>query len=359
MPAEDLSSAQLARRPLDPLPSRTTAELAALGTRIARRTWTDGLRRWFWGEGVALYGLAAFGQASGSGDDGLVREWAGEHLAAMPRIAHVNDVAPASAAVAVGFSEQARPYADWVAGASRSPSGALEHWPDDLWADTMFMAGAFLARLGRATGDTALIEEAGRQFILHARVLQDDRTGLFAHGSHRGQTIWCFWGRANAWAALAAVEFLEASEGLEVTGVQEVSQRLERQLTALAACQPEHGVWDVLVDGQPETAGIGETSAAAGLAAAMLRATALAGGRPGPVREAGWLALRGSLAYVDDGGHLTRVSAGTILQLIPFGYSVIRSDLPQPWGQGLALAAIAAGLTLAQGSGFSIKEDGR
>lgn len=43
-----------------------------------------------------------------------------------------------------------------------------------------------------------------------------------------------------------------------------------------------------------------------------------------------------------DEGILTRTSAGTVLQLIPFGYSVIRSDRLQLWGQGLALNAIAA-----------------
>ncbi len=56
----------------------------------------------------------------------------------------------------------------------------------------------------------------------------------------------------------------------------------------------------------------------------------------------GWKALLGTLAYVDDTGLLTRVSAGTILQLVPFGYSVIRDDRPQAWGQGLLLTALAA-----------------
>ena len=178
MPAEDLSSAALADEPREPVPSFAANELAALGARVAQRTWADGLKRWFWGEGVALAGLAAFGLASGSGDDKLVRDWVGQHLTPQPEIVHVNDVAPAAAAVAVGYSSELRPYADWAAGAPRSASGALEHWPGDVWADTMFMAGAFLARLGRATGELGLIEEAGRQYILHARVLQDEQTGL-------------------------------------------------------------------------------------------------------------------------------------------------------------------------------------
>jgi unsaturated rhamnogalacturonyl hydrolase len=339
VPREDLSSASGAAPPLAPLSPLSRLELIGLGTRIARRTWADGLHRWFWGEGVALDGLAAFGLTAAqsvaittdSGNVTLVRDWMSARLSAAPVIEHVNDVAPAAAAVAVGFGyERVRAYAEWVLRvAPRTASGALEHWPGAVWADTMFMAGAFLARLG-----SGFVDEAVRQYLLHARALQDETTGLFAHGQHRGETIWCHWGRANAWAALGAVEILAVRDD------DEVRQRLERQLSTLARLQPAHGVWDVLVDGQPETAGIVETSAAAGIAAAMLRAP----GMPASVREAGWLALRGSLAYVDDAGHLTRVSAGTILQLIPFGYSVIRSDQPQPWGQGLALTAIAAAL---------------
>ena len=33
-----------------------------------------------------------------------------------------------------------------------------------------------------------------------------------------------------------------------------------------------------------------------------------------------------------------------MLQLVPFGYSVIRDDRIQPWGQGLGLHAYAAAL---------------
>ena len=102
-------------------------------------------------------------------------------------------------------------------------------------------------------------------------------------------------------------------------------------------------MWSVLVDGQPENAGILETSAAAGLGAAMLRASHVVPGLPAHVVEAGWRAVAGALAYVED-GTLTRVSAGTVLQLVPFGYSVIRDDRPQRWGQGLALHAVAAAL---------------
>ena len=58
--------------------------------------------------------------------------------------------------------------------------------------------------------------------------------------------------------------------------------------------------------------------------------------------QVGRKSIAAALTYVNDAGVLTRTSAGTVLQLIPFGYSVIRSDRMQLWGQGLALNAIAA-----------------
>ena len=154
-------------------------------------------------------------------------------------------------------------------------------------------------------------------------------------------------GPGNAWCALAGVEYLELAKATGAADpllVDRVTDVLIRQLVALAGCQPDHGVWSVLVDDQPECAGIVETSAAAGIGAAMLRAYAAVPGIPSNVVDAGRLAIRGALAYVDADGVLTRTSAGTVLQLIPFGYSVIRSDRFQLWGQGLALHAIAAAL---------------
>ena len=283
-----------------------------------------------------------------------VTDWLDQRLAAGIHIEHVNDVAPGIAAVLTSGGDassiaRVEPLASWVEAspsATRAANGALEHWPAGVWADTTFMAGVFLGHLGAATGDDKRLDECGRQLVAHAEVLQAP-SGLFAHGSHRGETIPCYWGRANAWCALAAVEYLElaASTGTaDPTLVERVSDVFVRQLTALAECQPDHGVWSVLVDDQPECAGVVETSAAAGIGAAMLRAAPVAPDLPAGVVDAGWLAIRGALAYVDAGGTLTRTSAGTVLQLIPFGYSVIRNDRLQLWGQGLALHAIAAAI---------------
>jgi unsaturated rhamnogalacturonyl hydrolase len=353
---EDLTSAELAAPPRPPLPvdKLRRPDLERLIDAVTAATWKLGLRSWFWGERVCLLGMLRTTQARGLGPSDAVLEFLTGQAPTGDVLGHVNNLAPGAAAAVAAAATQRddlrRIVEDclaWLEGPARpgrAGNGALEHWPGGVWADTVFMAGSFLLHAGRLLDREDLVTEAVRQWVAHAEVLQHQQTGLFAHGSHREETIWCFWGRANAWIALAGVELCERAS--DATGIDEVRDRVRRQLAALAARQPAHGVWDVLVDGQPENRGILETSAAAGIGAAMLRAARclpLPRDESTALRHAGSLAVRGALAYLDD-GVLTRVSAGTVLQLVPFGYSVIRDDRAQLWGQGLALHAMAAGM---------------
>ncbi|MGN6724202.1 MAG: glycoside hydrolase family 88 protein [Marmoricola sp.] len=352
MASEDTDNARLAEPPRLPVDDAalTRDALARTATRVAEATWALGLPRWFWGEGVCLTGLVQAGKEFGGGVPPEVIDWYDRQVAADPlaTLDHVNEVAPGAAAVDLvaeagrtSYLPLLRALADWTAKPDqpRAANGALEHWPGGVWADTMYMVGRFLLRLGVHTGERDFVVAGADQVVVHAEILQADN-GFFVHGAHRGEVVPCYWARANAWAALALVELLEAAEEIGGLPRQEVAQAaLRRQLSTLVAAQPDHGVWDVLVDGNVETRGILETSAAAGIAGAMLRAAPLL--CEPAFEEAGWRALRGVLAYVED-GTLTRVSAGTVLQLVPFGYSVIRDDRPQLWGQGLLLTALAA-----------------
>jgi unsaturated rhamnogalacturonyl hydrolase len=363
VPGEDLANARLAEPPRTPVPVEavTGPELVRVGEALARRTWEMGLHEWFWGEGVCLLGLVRFARAQGQPYPTDVLAWLDERVRAGVTIEHVNHLAPGTAlALAIGerpdLEGALHELVAWVrtpGAAGYDADGTLEHWPGGVWADTVFMGGVALGQIGLATGDHDLIVSFAEQVRRHNAVLQDAETGLFVHGSHQGQVIRCFWGRANAWCALAMVELLEiadclGSDQVESLGLAEAVSTtraaLARQLVALADLQPEHGVWSVLVDEHPETAGLVETSAAAGIGAAMLRARRLLPDLPIAVHRAGWRAVRGVMAYVDPDGTLTRTSAGTVLQLVPFGYSVIRDDRVQPWGQGLALHAVAAAL---------------
>lgn len=356
MAGEDLTSSRFADPPLSPLTADALSPiaLAALGERIERRTWADGLPELFWGEGVCLLGMIRFAQAAELPFPGRVHDWVVDRSKAALVLNHVNNVAPGTAAVLDGSAEGlalAEQLLTWMRAPqslTRDANGAIEHWPGGVWADTVFMGGLFLGQLGVARDDPTLVAEFGEQWLAHADLLQDQTTGLFVHGLHRGEVIRCFWGRANAWMLLSGVEYLEIGAAhpqlADQHTTRQVAQRVRRAMQALCHLQPEHGVWSVLVDDQPENAGLLETSAAAGIGAAMLRAARVDPSLPAAVRTAGWRAVAGALAYVNGTGHLTRVSAGTVLQLVPFGYSVIRDDRPQLWGQGLALHAIAAAL---------------
>ena len=357
MAGEDLTSSAFEPPPLKPLPkeSITPARLTEFAERIAAYTWKSGLLDWSWGEGVFMLAQTRLSESLQKPMPVDMINWFEQNQHNNFLSGHVNNIAPGAAAArllgagALDTTALCEKLLAWVQdsnSSTRASNGAIEHWPGGVWADTCYMVGTFLINYGIVRKDPKLIEDAGRQLIAHAELLQNPKTHLFAHGSHRGETIWAYWGRANAWMALAAVEFLEAVQQFECDQnvVEMVRESLTRQLIALAKLLPTYNVWDVLVDSQIENKGIIETSAAAGMAAAFFRASELIPTKRDEFLAVGWRALGGCLAYVDEQGVLTRTSAGTVLQLVPFGYSVIRNDRMQLWGQGLALNAISAAL---------------
>lgn len=345
----DPTVALLADPPLPALPqAELTAErLRADLRRLIQRSTRLDLSRWFWGEGVVLGGLIDAALALGDPVPEVVAGYFTEHPVRELVIDHVNNLAPGAAAARIGDAEYGERLLAWLdepGAVTLAANGAVEHWPGGVWADTAYMMGTFLIHHGRLVGRDDLIIRAADQWLAHADILQDPRNGLMAHGSHQGEVPPCRWGRANAWLALAACELLEHHDGaLPDLLAQRVRDRLAKQLTGVRDCLPEDAVWYVLMDGHPETRGIVETSAAAGLVAALLRGAALGIDREAN-RATGRTAMLRLHPYLEDQGGLTQTSAGTVLQLIPFGYSVIRSDRIQLWGQGLGLHGWAAAL---------------
>lgn len=353
MAGHDVTSSKLELPPLKPLKvtDMTSEFLISTGKRIVEATWRAGLPQWSWGEGVYLLSEIRFYEASNSLMSQKIIEWInGQDLITS---GHINNVAPGAAAArldALGLldaKEICESLKSWVMdekSSSRASNGALEHWPESVWADTCYMMGSFLLNQGVANKDHHLIEFVGDQILKHFEILQNPETKLCAHGSHRNETIWNYWGRGNAWMALATVEFLDACNYLSIkpTCYASLITALCDQLKALIPLLPDYGIWDVLVDHQVENRGILETSATAGLGAAMIRAAKFLPEVADDLIATGKKAAAAALTYVDSDGVLTRTSAGTVLQLIPFGYSVIRSDRLQLWGQGLALNAITA-----------------
>lgn len=352
MAGEDTTSSALEPAPLTPLTisSLTPEILNEKAARLIETTWKSGLPQWSWGEGVYLLAEVRYRELSGLPYPDQLKKWFLQWNTVTS--GHVNNVAPGAAALFLAArgeldAEEIETQIErWLTNPSSvtiSEFGAIEHWPGSVWADTCYMWGQYRLASALTNSDPRKIDEVGQQLSAHFKHLFSEKMGLFAHGSYRGTTLWNFWGRGNAWMALSMVDYLDACSALnhvspEINHVKEV---LEQQLQSLRGFQPEYGIWDVLVDGQIENKGILETSASAGIGAAMLRAMKYLPSSKNELEKSGSLAISAALAYIDEIGVLTRTSAGTVLQLIPFGYSVIRSDRLQLWGQGLALHAIS------------------
>ena len=210
-------------------------------------------------------------------------------------------------------------------------------FPEQCWADTLFMAAYFMLRAGVMFGDEALVDDALNQYYWHIQYLQDEKTGLWYHGySHVSKTHLSgfYWGRANAWAAYTMSQVGRTlPECYLYPKYLEIAGSLAEQLAALKLLQTENGLWRTILDDEESYE---EVSASAGIAAAMVIK-----GNPLHLKYID-RAVEGILANVTPEGRVKNVSAGTAVMRDREGYMNIPRKWTQGWGQGLALAFLAA-----------------
>jgi len=209
-------------------------------------------------------------------------------------------------------------------------------FPEQAWADTLFMAAFFMLRFGILENDRALVDDALHQYYWHIQYLQDPLTMLWYHGYDniaKDHMSGFYWGRANAWAAYTMSQVaLRLPECYLYPDYLEVANSLSEQLTALKAYQTENGLWRTIID-DPES--YEEISASAGIAAAMaVQNNPL---HTKYVRKA----YEGLLANVAQDGRVMNVSGGTAVMRDREGYRTVPKKWIQGWGQGLALALLA------------------
>lgn len=214
---------------------------------------------------------------------------------------------------------------------------ANNDFPEQCWADTLFMAAFFLLRVGVLTKAEELTGDALNQYYWHIQYLQDENTGLWYHGYNnitKDHMSGFYWGRANCWAAytmskvgLILPECYLYPQYLEIVG------SLNEQLSALKLLQTEKGLWrTILNDGESYE----ELSASAGIAAAMTLK-----GNPLHIKFIE-KSIEGVLSHVAADGRVTEVSGGTAVMKDRDGYRNISKKWIQGWGQGMALAFFAA-----------------
>lgn len=314
---------------------------------------------WEWPQGVGLYGLARLWLFTRRDDLREVLEaWYAARLAEGLPALNVNTTAPMLAlSLLWGETRDERwrqPLDAWADAAMtrlpRTPEAGFQHDVSDkvndseLWDDTLFMVALFLASYGQRAGRQELVDEACRQFLVHARYLSDPDTGLWFHGwtfEGRHNFARARWGRGNAWVTAGILDLIELAE-IPAPVRSFLVGCLTAQVEALLPLQAPSGAWRTLLD---DPASYEELSATAGFGYGLLKAARLGIGDDSWQR-AGLRALDAVLANIDADGTLRNVSYGTRM-----GHDLqFYRDIPiQPtgYGQALAILCLSEGLRAA------------
>jgi unsaturated rhamnogalacturonyl hydrolase len=306
------------------------------------------IERWEWPQGVALYAL--FLRASRDGDEGklnFLRDWYTRHIAAGLPARNVNTSAPL---LALAFLSELDGQGEWLSlceewaewmmnGMPRTEEGGIQHVTSDLvnvgelWADTLFMAVLFLAKMGSLLGRADYSAEAEYQYLLHIKYLVDRRSGLWFHGwsfrerNHFGAVRWA---RGNSWFTAGAVEFLEiARPSLPVR--RQIEESYRAQARALVAVQDGSGLWNTILGDKDSYL---ESSGSAAIAYGLLKGLRL-GYLDESFRASALSAARGVISMIDGTGTVGGVSHGTAIGMNREHYLGIKRSATA-YGQGLA-----------------------
>ncbi len=326
-----------------------------------------GIKEWDWPQGVGLYGLLQLQASRGNRDyDAFLLQWVKDNLAIGLPSVNINTTAPFLTLFDLTeryelpeWEALCRERADYLVHTlPKTQMGGFEHvtsglvrsevmrHPEQLWADTLFMAVLFLGKMGVRCGNQEWIDEAVYQYLLHIKYLADNRTGFLYHGwtfQEHGNFGGIFWNRGNSWFTYGAVAFLKAMEG----HIGEADRRMilgawKNQVDALVKAQDPCGLWHTILtdpDSYLETSGSG-----------AITAGMLAGIRFGYLDEsylpAAKKAVEALLDYVGDDGMVGNVSAGTGIGMDAQHYKDIMIR-PMAYGQSLTALALTEALYLA------------
>ena len=307
---------------------------------------------WDWPCGVAYYGICAAYEATGKEEClQLVKDRVDEYIElGLPKWT-VNTCAMGHCLITLyehtndeKYLEIAKSKVDYLQNSAlRFGDRVLQHtvsvkndFPEQAWADTLFMAAFFLLRMGVLLKDEALIDDALNQYYWHIHYLQDPATGLYYHGydnKAQDHMSGIYWGRANAWAAYTMSRVGKVlPEAYLYPRFMDIQGSLSELLPALKLCQTENGLWRTILD---DPGSYEEISASCGIAAAMLE-----NGNPLHTKYV-QRAISGVLENISADGRVLNVSGGTAVMRDREGYRNISRDWIQGWGQGLALAFLS------------------
>lgn len=315
------------------------------------------INAWEWAQGVGLYGILRYYQATGDKQhlDWLI-EWFDKNIEKGLPDKNINTTCPLLTLTYVyeytkneKYLEICREWADWLMyDLPRIDCGGFPHlvsgWEKwgllrDLWMDTLFMAVLFLQRMGKILNKKEFCDEAARQFLVHIKYLQDNKTGLFFHGwtfDGTNNFAGALWGRGNCWFTAGAVDYLENSDDTYFAVNEFLKSSLLRQAEALKKYQDGSGMWHTLIN--DDTTYL-ESSATCGFGYGILKAVRL-GYLPEEYRAVGEKAVGAIKARVAENGEVGDCSHGTGLSNDIEAYKIIPIR-PMAYGQALATLLLA------------------
>ncbi len=311
---------------------------------------------WDWPCGVAYYGVASIAKATDNDEyKDMLKAWVDEYIELDVPPSTVNRCAMGHCLLDLYEYTNEQKYFDIIMRkidylrnkAPRFGDNTLQHtvsvrddFPEQCWADTLFMAAFFMLRVGVLTEDKELIDDALHQYCEHIKYLQDPKTNLWYHGYNnieKNHMSAIYWARANAWAAYTMSQIVTVlPEPYLYTSYLEIKDALEEQFLALKKKQQDSGYWNTVLDNEQA---YGEMSATCGIAAAMASYN-----NPLHTKYV-QKSLDLLMQNIDDMGRVQNVSAGTAIMNTVEDYCKIPTKRAQGWGQGLALAFIAHVLT--------------
>lgn len=318
--------------------------------KVVNRTMSMDLT-WEWPCGVGFYGICRAYEATGKKEYiDMLAKWVDEYIELGIPPFTVNTCAMGHTMITLyevtgdeKYWKIALDKLDYLrTKALRFGDGVLQHtvsvnndFPEQAWADTLFMAAYFMLRMGKKLGDEDIIADALNQFYWHIQYLQNKSTGLFYHGYNnltKDNMSGFYWARANAWAAYTMAQSKHIINYLYPL-FMEIDSSLRDQLSAIKLLQTENGLWRTILD-DPDS--YEEVSASAGIGAAMILNENILH------TKYAQKALEGVIANIADDGRVLNVSAGTAVMKTREDYRSVPKTWTQGWGQGLALAFLSA-----------------
>lgn len=312
-----------------------------------------GMDIWQWDEGVALYGFSkAFEKTRDPQILDFMKMWLDYHIDRQDFGLSINTTAPLLGVLTLleqgidkpTYRSLCKRFADWcMAEAPRADRGCFEHsctanrYPNQIWADTLFMGCLFLCKWGLYTKEDMYVREAVRQFILHYQYLEDRETGLIFHGYYcdTREQKGVLWGRGNCWFAAASVELLDILEE-KTPGYETIREHFLRHIKAVLACQDASGAWHTVMN-RPDT--YLEMSATAAFAHAIDRGIKM-GLLENQCQENRNIAMEALRGDIDDNGNVLHGSLGTCVMDSYRDYDAIGVGFSY-FTQGLAMMALS------------------